>query len=117
MTSMRDIEARREASRRYYQKNKEKEKERIYRNHRRRRIEAREFIRQHRTECVVCGESEPCCLDSHHVDGKDTAISRMVQDGILIEKIQEELDKCVTLCSNCHRKVHAGILTMSKITH
>ncbi len=63
--------------------------------------------------CVVCGESEACCLDFHHKDPntKDAEVSRMARThGVY--KLQQELLKCVVLCSNCHRKVHAGLIQL-----
>lgn len=61
--------------------------------------------------CVVCGESEDCCLEFHHLDPsiKDTEVSRARywSDG----RYQSEVDKCICLCCNCHRKLHAGIIS------
>lgn len=64
--------------------------------------------------CVVCGESEICCLDFHHLDPdqKDVDIAIAVNWGYGWERIQEEVSKCVVLCANCHRKVHAGKLEL-----
>ena len=63
-------------------------------------------------ECVSCGESAPYCLDFHHLDGTDKqyAIAKItdINWGTLIR----ELRKCVCLCANCHRKVHAGDLVV-----
>lgn len=61
--------------------------------------------------CAACGEDEPCCLDFHHKDAdvKEIAIATAVNWGWSKERLQLELDKCIVLCSNCHRKFHAGI--------
>ena len=58
--------------------------------------------------CEVCGEDAPECLDFHHVDPtqKDAAVSTLIHYGR--KKLQEEIEKCKVLCSNCHRKVHSG---------
>lgn len=55
-----------------------------------------------------CGEKEACCLDFHHT-GKDKErnISRMVCEQAAWEKVELEIRKCVVVCSNCHRKIHA----------
>lgn len=60
--------------------------------------------------CVSCGETEPCALDFHHLDPseKDYEVSHMHK--LSLKKIQNELDKCIVLCANCHRKVHAGLI-------
>lgn len=60
--------------------------------------------------CLLCGENTPICLEFHHVndDTKDFNIS---DPGVhsSLGKMVQELNKCVVLCANCHRKVHAGI--------
>lgn len=63
--------------------------------------------------CKVCGETEPVCLEFHHLDPatKDLAISQMMS--YTWERIQEEIQKCVCLCSNCHRKVHIGKIILA----
>lgn len=27
-------------------------------------------------------------------------------------KVEEEINKCIILCANCHRKLHAGIIKL-----
>lgn len=64
--------------------------------------------------CELCGESEPCTLDFHHRDPKEkeSGISSLRDKSL--ERIKEEAAKCVVLCSNCHRKVHAGIAQLKE---
>lgn len=61
--------------------------------------------------CERCGYDR--CIDAfdfHHTDPtqKDFGIS---SGGLTRswKRIQEELDKCVVLCANCHREVHAEL--------
>ena len=63
-------------------------------------------------KCHFCCESESVFLDFHHIDEttKNYNISSLRYNTYSIDKIKEEIDKCVILCSNCHRKVHAGLL-------
>lgn len=61
--------------------------------------------------CDCCGRrGEPAIFDFHHIDAsqKDFGIG---QDGIprSWSKVVAELAKCVMLCANCHREVHAGV--------
>ena len=61
--------------------------------------------------CIVCGESEAVCLDFHHTGEKTGKPSKLIRSGSR-DRIKKELDKTVVLCSNCHRKVHAGIVVL-----
>ncbi len=65
--------------------------------------------------CLACSENDPCCLEFHHIDpsSKRSTIARMVKDELPIKQIVHELKKCVCLCSNCHKKVHAGSLDLT----
>jgi len=60
--------------------------------------------------CHACGrDGPPATFEFHHLaaNEKDFGIS---ETGILHrwEKVVSELAKCVMLCANCHREVHAG---------
>lgn len=60
--------------------------------------------------CSCCDEKEPCCIDFHHISqDKEFEISYLVR-AKSETKLRSELIKCTCLCSNCHRKVHAGII-------
>ena len=58
--------------------------------------------------CAKCGEKRPYTLDFHHLDPniKDATVARMTSNQNRIEDIQREIDKCIVLCSNCHREFH-----------
>lgn len=60
------------------------------------------------SKCSYCPENDIACLDFHHIDNneKDFNIGEAITRGLSVEKIQEEIHKCVVLCSNCHRKHH-----------
>jgi len=61
-------------------------------------------------KCIYCGYSKYVgALEFHHLDPKkkDFQISRgFTYD---FEKIKFEIDKCILVCSNCHREIHGGI--------
>ena len=59
------------------------------------------------SECSKCGDKRWYVLDFHHKDddNKFKNVSTLANQGATI-KIKEELDKCVILCSNCHRELH-----------
>lgn len=60
--------------------------------------------------CTRCGEDEAACLDFHHIKDKDNDVAKMAKDGASKEAILKEVTKCIVLCANCHRKLHAGVV-------
>ena len=63
--------------------------------------------------CAMCGEKELVCLDFHHIDPSTKEFNIGKQFHIRSFKdIEKEIEKCVVLCANCHRKVHAGIIKL-----
>jgi len=57
-------------------------------------------------KCEKCGESDAICLDFHHENEKEFTIAQAVSSNVSIERIKEEIKKCIVLCANCHRKIH-----------
>ncbi len=58
--------------------------------------------------CVKCGIKKEYLLDFHHKNKltKKCTISDLMKTGCSIKMLQNEIDKCVLLCSNCHREYH-----------
>lgn len=55
--------------------------------------------------CIDCGESDPRVLEFDHIKGeKHMAVSDMVTHTYSIERIADEISKCVVRCANCHRR-------------
>ena len=62
--------------------------------------------------CKYCPENEAACLDLHHLNPKEKEISLgdAMGRGWTLKKLMKEAAKCIVVCSNCHRKIHAGLL-------
>ena len=61
--------------------------------------------------CVRCGFNEhPNCLDFHHIDqnSKEVNLSvKAIADKWGRKRILIEAEKCIVVCANCHRLIHA----------
>jgi len=58
-------------------------------------------------KCQDCGlVDSPCVYDFHHLDPSKKELAFGKRGGKSFETIKSELDKCVLLCANCHRKRH-----------
>ena len=65
-------------------------------------------------QCCVCGYNRCVnALDFHHLDSKQKKFTIGSNFTYSIENLKIELDKCVTLCSNCHREYHNGYIELS----
>lgn len=61
-------------------------------------------------KCAKCGYDKcGAALDFHHRDPaeKDERVAQMVSNRYALDKVREEIKKCVVLCANCHREFHA----------
>lgn len=58
--------------------------------------------------CIICGYSFPDALDFHHIvrDHTKRKVHKLLSNGCYRQAL-EEVQKCVVLCSNCHRKGHS----------
>jgi len=58
--------------------------------------------------CIICGYSKCLeALDFHHTeDNKSSNISKINS----VAKAKEEAKKCIVVCANCHREIHAGMV-------
>ena len=62
--------------------------------------------------CQICQEKEPVVLDLHHRDPLEKDKDPSTLRNYSTERLKAEIRKCAVLCANCHRKVHAGILSI-----
>jgi len=61
--------------------------------------------------CVKCSYNKcNAALQFHHLDPskKDFSISKL-RTNSFNDKIKNELDKCILVCSNCHFEIHSNI--------
>ena len=95
---------------------KSKEQHRI--NHALRRKEMAEKVDRIKIEkgCFICGyKTFIVALNFHHLDPskKEGEISNMVSSGPSKQiELFREIEKCVVLCRNCHRALHAGVIQL-----
>jgi len=91
------------AKKKYYEANKAK-----YAASKMQRVARNQLfiVRYLRNNSCPCGEGDIRCLEFDHLDPSDKSanINRLVADGLSIERIKEEIEKCRVLCANCHAK-------------
>lgn len=63
--------------------------------------------------CIICKEDDISCLDFHHVfaEEKEGNIALFVHNGSRAKALAE-IGKCIVICANHHRKLHAGYITV-----
>lgn len=62
-------------------------------------------------KCIFCHYSKyEGALEFHHIlsSTKEFGIGQKGHSRSW-DKVKDELDKCILVCSNCHKEVHAGI--------
>ena len=95
----------------YYQENKKEHCELMKARSHQHRAELKARVDAIKAEagCLVCDENDPACLDFHHDNpNKEFSVGVAASRKVAWHKIEKEIAKCVVLCSNCHRKLHAG---------
>lgn len=72
--------------------------------------EKKQIIQEMKSEasCAKCGETRGYMLDYHHTDPsqKENTIARMTSNRYTLDRVYQEIEKCVCLCANCHREFH-----------
>ena len=84
-----------------------KESESVMRNQRRKKQHAVDIFGG---KCCICGYNKCIeALDFHHLnkDEKEEKPSLAILRWSF-DKAKKELDKCILVCSNCHREIHAA---------
>jgi len=67
-------------------------------------------------KCMICGYDKfACALDFHHLDESKKSFDLSTK-GLTRswEKTKNEIDKCVLVCANCHREIHANVVQLPK---
>ena len=61
-------------------------------------------------KCSVCSYNKCItALEFHHIDPSEKDFTIGQKTNISWDKIQNELTKCILLCSNCHRELHYNL--------
>jgi hypothetical protein len=71
-----------------------------------RRLELKKFVRQYleSNPCVDCGQSDADLLEFDHLRDKSCGISSIIAGASSMQRLLDEIDKCVVRCLYCHRK-------------
>jgi hypothetical protein len=67
--------------------------------------------------CAICGfDKHMSAMDMHHIEQKEGQLAELIthvtftMDFGRIETLLREAAKCIPLCSNCHRMLHAEVI-------
>ncbi len=61
-------------------------------------------------KCSICGYSKYLgALEFHHKDPKEKEFTIASRNTRAYDKLKKEADKCLLVCSNCHKEIHGGL--------
>jgi hypothetical protein len=64
-------------------------------------------------KCYICGYNKCyAAMDFHHLNPNEKDYNLSKHKNCKFEILKTELDKCVLLCSNCHRELHANLISI-----
>lgn len=69
-------------------------------------------------KCIICGYNKCIeALDLHHIDKTQKKFG-IAGQGLTRswESVKKEADKCILICANCHRELHAGKTQLSCVS-
>lgn len=67
-------------------------------------------------KCKICGYNKYVgALDFHHLDGNSKKFD-LSTHGLTRSwaRTKAEVDKCILVCANCYREIHAGLVQLPK---
>ena len=77
---------------------------------RERKAAMNEYIQSIKSQlyCIDCGQQHPATLHFHHLNSEDKQfnIGEAVRKGFGPNRIEQEIEKCIVLCANCHAIRH-----------
>jgi hypothetical protein len=90
----------------WHQRHKEKRLARMYEK----KAATYDYVQDVKSQlrCADCGERHPAALQFHHLNSEDKMfnIADAVRNGISLDRIKKEIEKCIVLCANCHAIRH-----------
>ena len=75
---------------------------------RKRYMKIRQYVLNYKLSkgCAFCGYNKYAeALDFHHNGNKEFCIA--TKNTLSLKRLKKEMDKCMILCANCHRELHA----------
>lgn len=68
-------------------------------------------------KCMLCGYDKCAdALDFHHLNPSQKEFGLGV-GGLTRSwsRVKKEADKCILICANCHREIHAGVTQLPRV--
>lgn len=68
-------------------------------------------------KCAICGYNKcSSALEFHHLNPNEKDFTLATNANIATAKALEEIKKCILVCANCHREIHANLIDISCLT-
>jgi len=92
----------------YQEKNIDKVREWNRLNKQKQNKKRRQFIEEYKSTCSCkkCGDVRSYVLDFHHINPDEKEYDLGDASKYSIPRLKLELEKCITLCRNCHSEFH-----------